>query len=120
VALFIGQRPIHNFRKVLHAACRRVLEAKYKLGLFSDPYRGASAARAEANILTAADRRFAREVAARSCVLLKNEPNILPLKRAGTIALIGPLADARRDLLGPWSAAGDWRQAVTAAVTWEK
>jgi beta-glucosidase len=94
-------------------ACRRILEAKYKLGLFADPYRGCSDARAEREILTPENRRLARESAERSFVLLKNDHAALPLKRSGVIALIGPLADSRRDLLGSWSAAGDWKNAVS-------
>jgi beta-glucosidase len=97
----------------IEAACKRVLEAKYKLGLFSDPYHGCSEERAEREILKPENRMFAREIAARSFVLLKNAQGTLPLKRSGTIALIGPLADSRRDLLGSWSAAGDWKLAVS-------
>ncbi len=89
------------------------MEAKYRLGLFSDPYRGCSDARAGREILTAENRKAAREMAARSFVLLKNANRTLPLKKAGTIALIGPLADRQRDLIGSWSAAGDWKQAVS-------
>ncbi len=97
---------------MVQSACRRVLEAKYKLGLFSDPFRGASEERAEQEILTSQNREFARKVAERSFVLLKNVDYTLPLRRSGVIALIGPLADSRRDLLGPWSAAGDWKLIV--------
>ncbi|HEX3719351.1 MAG TPA: beta-glucosidase BglX [Verrucomicrobiae bacterium] len=93
----------------VRTACRRVLEAKYKLGLFSDPFRGCTEARAEREILTPENLKFARELAERSFVLLKNEDEILPLKRSGVIALVGPLANSRRDLLGSWSAAGDWK-----------
>jgi beta-glucosidase len=94
-------------------ACRRILEAKYKLGLFNDPYRGCSAERAQKQILTAEHRKAAREFAARSFVLLKNDAQMLPLKKSGTVALIGPLADRQRDLIGPWSAAGDGKLAVS-------
>jgi beta-glucosidase len=93
-------------------ACQRILEAKYKLGLFADPYHGCTQERAEREILTPENRKFARDLAERSFVLLKNE-GALPLKRSGVVALIGPLADSRRDLLGPWSAAGDWKLAVS-------
>jgi beta-glucosidase len=96
---------------MIQTACRRVLEAKYKLGLFSDPFRGCSQERAEREILTPANRKWARDLAARSFVLLKNADQTLPLKRSGVIALIGPLADSRRDMLGSWSAAGDWKMA---------
>ena len=94
-------------------ACRRILEAKYKLGLFDDPYRGCSDDRARSQILTAENRQAAREAAERACVLLKNGRRVLPLKKAGTIALIGPLADNQRDLLGSWRGAGDWTKAVS-------
>ncbi len=94
-------------------ACRRVLEAKYKLGLFKDPYRGCSQERADKEILTPENRQAAREAAARSFVLLKNDQEVLPLKKTGTIAVVGPLADRQRDLIGSWSAAGDARGAVS-------
>jgi beta-glucosidase len=97
---------------MIQTACKRVLEAKYKLGLFSAPYHGCSEQRAEREILTPENRKFARDVAERSFVLLKNAHGTLPLKRSGVIALIGPLADSRRDLIGSWSAAGDWKLAV--------
>lgn len=98
---------------MINQSCRRILEAKYRLGLFADPYRGCSEARAGREILTAENRKAAREMAARSCVLLKNSSQTLPLKKSGTMALIGPLADRQRDLIGSWSAAGDWKQAVS-------
>jgi len=94
-------------------ACRRILEAKYKLGLFADPYRGCSPERARAEILTPENRKAAREIAEQSFVLLKNEGQLLPLKKSGTIALVGPLADDQQNLLGSWRAAGDWRLAVS-------
>ncbi|MBW6536799.1 MAG: beta-glucosidase BglX [Mariniphaga sp.] len=88
-------------------ACRRVLEAKYKLGLFEDPYRYFDALRPEKKILTAENRQAAREVAARSFVLLKNDNKFLPLKKSGTVALIGPLADNKNNMLGTWAPTGD-------------
>ncbi len=93
-------------------ACRRVLEAKYKLGLFDDPYRGIDASRA-AEILTPENRIAARELAARSFVLLKNDNQLLPLKKSGNIAVIGPLANSKRNMLGTWSVSGDWQQSVS-------
>ena len=77
----------------INAACRRILEAKYMLGLFDDPYKYCDENRAKTEIFTAAHRKEARSTAAQSFVLLKNQNNVLPLKKAGTIALIGPLAD---------------------------
>jgi beta-glucosidase len=94
-------------------ACRRVLEAKYKLGLFEDPYRRMNDQRAATIILSAANRQAARETAARSFVLLKNQNQLLPLKKTGTIALIGPLADNKRNMLGTWSVSGDPQKSVT-------
>lgn len=94
-------------------SCRKILEAKEKLGLFNDPFKYCDAARAEKEILSAANRKFAREVAAQSFVLLKNEDNILPLQKKGKIALIGPLADSRRNMLGTWSVSGDPNKSVT-------
>ena len=99
--------------EMIDQSCRRILEAKYKLGLFDDPYRGCSDERASREILTPATRHAARDAAERSFVLLKNDRQILPLKKAGTIALIGPLADDQQNLLGTWHAAGDWRQVVS-------
>jgi beta-glucosidase len=78
-------------------ACRRVLEAKYKLGLFDDPYRYMNEERARRDILTPENLKTAREVAERSIVLLKNDKQILPLKKSGTIAVIGPLANSKGD-----------------------
>lgn len=84
-------------------ACRRVLEAKYKLGLFADPYRFCSEKREKTEMYTAANRAVARDLAAETFVLLKNQGNLLPLQKKGTIALIGPLADTRNNLPGSWS-----------------
>ncbi|HWB24077.1 MAG TPA: beta-glucosidase BglX [Chitinophagaceae bacterium] len=100
-------------QKAIDDACRRVLEAKYKLGLFDDPYRFMDDSRPAKEILTDGNRKAAREIAAHSMVLLKNNAGILPLKRSGTIALVGPLADSKRNMLGTWSVAGDFTKAVT-------
>lgn len=89
----------------VNIACRRILEAKYKLGLFSDPYRYCNTKRSKSEIYTAENRQAARDVAAETFVLLKNEGNILPLKKEGKIALIGPLADTRNNIAGTWSVA---------------
>jgi beta-glucosidase len=93
--------------------CRLILEAKYKLGLFDDPYRYCDVKRAQTEIYTDGNRQSAREIAASSFVLLKNEKNILPLKKSGTIALIGPLADNRENMPGTWSVAADFSKAVS-------
>lgn len=89
----------------VNIACRRILEAKYKLGLFSDPYRYCNTKRSKSEIYNAENRQAARDVAAETFVLLKNEGNILPLKKEGKIALIGPLADTRNNIAGTWSVA---------------
>lgn len=91
----------------INRACRRVLEAKYKLGLFDDPYRYFDDSRPEKEILTAENRKLAREAAARSFILLKNEKQALPLKKSGTMALIGPLANDKKNMLGTWAPTGD-------------
>lgn len=94
-------------------ACRRILEAKYKLGLFDDPYRYADIKRSQTEIFTDANRKVAREIAAQSFVLLKNQNNILPLKKSGTIALIGPLGDNKENMPGTWSVATDFSKATS-------
>lgn len=97
----------------IDAACRRILIAKFKLGLFEDPYKYCNTERATTEIFTADNRRFAREVAAQSFVLLKNENQTLPLQKKGSIALIGPLADNRENMAGTWSVAGRFDEAVS-------
>ncbi len=89
----------------INAACRRVLEAKYKLGLFDNPYKFLSSKREKKYIYTKENRNVARDIAAETFVLLKNEGGVLPLKKQGKIALIGPLADTRNNLTGCWSVA---------------
>lgn len=86
----------------IDTACRRVLEAKYKLGLFKDPYKYLDASRRKRDIFTAQNRAIARSMATESFVLLKNEGNILPLQKKGKIALIGPLANTRANMAGTW------------------
>ncbi len=97
----------------INGAVRKVLEAKYKLGLFADPYRYINEARAQKEIMSPDKLAFAREMAQKSVVLLKNHDQLLPLKKEGTIAVIGPLAKDQRDMLGAWSGAGDWHKAVS-------
>ncbi len=91
----------------IDAACRRILEAKYKLGLFDDPFKYCDAARAKAEVLNADKRTAAKEFAEHSMVLLKNNNQTLPLKKSGTIALIGPLANNTSNMLGTWAVSGD-------------
>lgn len=97
----------------IDTACRRVLEAKYKLGLFDDPYRFCEPKRLKTDLYTAGHRQAARDMAAETFVLLKNEElrikneesaaPLLPLRKQGKIALIGPLADNRTNMVGCWS-----------------
>ena len=94
-------------------ACRRVLEAKYSSGLFDDPYRYLDSSRPKKDILTQEHRALARKLATRSFVLLKNHNDLLPLEKKGKIALIGPLADSRENMLGTWAPTGDFNLAVT-------
>ncbi|HEY9427973.1 MAG TPA: beta-glucosidase BglX, partial [Gemmatimonadaceae bacterium] len=101
---------------VVDSAVRRVLRAKYRLGLFRDPYRYSSTAREEALTLTPAHRAAARQLARESIVLLRNEGHVLPLRKdIGVLALIGPLADDSSSMLGSWAAAGRAEDAVTIA-----
>lgn len=99
--------------KEIEDACRLVLEAKYKLGLFDDPFRYCDEERAKRDIYTVENIEVARKIAGESFVLLKNQDNTLPLKKAGTIALIGPLADSKENMPGTWSVATDLNTAVS-------
>lgn len=105
-----GQVPM----SAVDAAVRRVLHAKFALGLFEDPFRYGDSARPSQPALLARHRPAARDIARRSMVLLKNAEQVLPLQRAvRSIAVIGPLADDRADLLGPVHALGRPEEAVT-------
>ena len=85
-------------------ACRRILEAKYRLGLFCDPYKFCKVDEALEVVYCQEHRNIAKMIASESFVLLKNE-GVLPLKKQGTIGLIGPLADTRSNMPGTWSVA---------------
>ena len=92
----------------VNRAVRRVLEMKYRLGLFEDPYRYADEARERATIYRPDFLEAARDVARRSMVLLKNQGGALPMASgAKSIAVIGPLGDSKPDMIGSWAAAGD-------------
>ena len=97
--------------ETLNTACRRILEAKYKLGLFDDPYKYCDLSRPARDIFTKEHRDAARKIASESFVLLKNEPAkagqapLLPLQKKGTVAVIGPLANTRSNMPGTWSVA---------------
>jgi len=94
-------------------AVKLILEAKYDLGLFHDPYKYCDEKRAKTEIFTADSRKEARSIAAQSLVLLKNQNQLLPLKKSGTIALIGPLADAKENMPGTWSVATKMENAIS-------
>ncbi len=89
----------------IDTAVRRILEAKYRLGLFDNPYKYINPEREAIQIYTQANREAARRIAAETFVLLKNNGNLLPLSADGKIALIGPLADAATHMHGMWSVA---------------
>ena len=106
----------------LNTACRRILEAKYKLGLFDNPYKYCDVNRPKRDIFTKEHRDAARKIAGESFVLLKNAPAtaqplaahssspvtaspVLPLKKQGTVAVIGPLGNTRSNMPGTWSVA---------------
>ena len=97
-------------------AARHVLNVKYDMGLFNDPYSHLGPKEsdpADTNAESRLHRAEARDVARKSIVLLKNRLETLPLKKSGTLALIGPLADSQRDIMGSWSAAGKAGQTVS-------
>lgn len=95
--------------KQIDDACRRVLEAKYKLGLFDDPYRFISEERCKTEILSKDKLALSQDAAQKSMVLLKNTNQLLPLSPEKKIAFIGPLVKDQRNLIGSWSGAGDWK-----------
>lgn len=93
--------------KTIDGAVRRILDLKFKLGLFDDPYRYCDTEREKAVVYSQENLDASRDVARKSMVLLKND-GALPLVRGEKIAVIGELAASTRDLLGSWKAAGDW------------
>ncbi len=99
--------------KQIEEACRRILEAKFKLGLFDDPYKYCDSSRAKNEVFNSANRMEASKTAAQSFVLLKNQGSILPIKKSGTIALIGPLADAKENMTGTWSVAARFSESIS-------
>ncbi len=101
-------------------ACRRVLRAKFQLGLFDDPYKYCDENRAKTEIFTTVNRTEARSIAAQSFVLLKNESNVLPIKKSGTIALIGPLANAKENMTGTWSVAARFSESISLLTGLQK
>lgn len=99
--------------ETINESVRRILRYKFKLGLFEDPYKYSNKEREEELVMNEEHLELARETARESMVLLKNENDLLPLsKDIGTLAVVGPLADNQRHLIGSWSAAGDYTDAV--------
>jgi len=105
--------------KDIDKACRRVLEAKYKLGLFDNPYKYCDTLRAQNSTYLPEYREAARKLTAESFVLLKNE-QVLPLEKKGTIALIGPLAETSSTMAGSWAVAADASKYMTIRQGMEK
>jgi beta-glucosidase len=97
----------------INKACERILEAKYKLGLFDDPYKYCNEQRSAKEVFTAANRAEARKIASQSFVLLKNNNQLLPLSAGKKIALVGPLANAKENMTGTWSVGADNTQSVS-------
>ena len=118
----VGEEFLNNLHKLLDTkkitiqeidlACKRILEAKYKLGLFDDPYKNLHDDSGH-GIFTDANRKAAKNTAEHCIVLLKNNNHVLPLKKSQTIALIGPLVNRRKDVSGPHAAASDWQRSVS-------
>jgi beta-glucosidase len=97
----------------IDASVRRILVMKHAMGLFDDPYRYSDEAREKAILMAPEHLEAARDLARKSVVLLKNQAQTLPLTPRTRVALIGPLADSKRDMLGSWSAAGEAEDCVT-------
>lgn len=108
---------VHEGKVSIHQidnSVRRILEMKYKKGLFDNPYLYCDETREKNYVMTEEFLSHARDIAKKSIVLLKNDRNVLPLKKdVKTIALIGPLADDKENLIGSWCAAGDWKKSVS-------
>ncbi len=96
----------------IDTAARRILEAKYDLGLFDNPYKHGDAKLAAKEVYSMENRNIARSAAAQSMVLMKNENQILPLKKAGTVAVIGPLVNNSMNMPGTWSVASKHANAI--------
>ena len=96
----------------INRAARLILEAKYRLGLFADPYKYCDISRSKQEVYSQINRNIAREIAAQSMVLLKNEKNILPLKSSGKVAVIGSLAKNPENMPGTWSVGAKHANAI--------
>jgi len=100
--------------KTINEAVKRILRKKFELGLFNDPYRYCNEQNEKETVMKKEFLEIARDAGRKSIVLLKNEKQLLPLaKSAKKIAVIGPLADGRQEMIGAWSAAGDWKKSIT-------
>lgn len=100
-------------KQQIDEAVKRILRLKYDLGLFDDPYKFCNAEREKTTLLSAENRAAARDIARKSIVLLKNDNQALPLKKGQKIALIGPLADNKSELIGNWNGAGNANDCVS-------
>lgn len=110
-------KALYNESKIkldeIDLAVKRILTLKYDLGLFQDPYRYSDEKREAEISFSKKNLDFAYESAKKSMVLLKNNSNTLPIKPGLKIALVGPLAKDKRNLIGNWSAAGDWKKCIS-------
>lgn len=98
--------------KTIDELCRAILVAKFRLGLFDDPYRYGNG-RYKTELYRPENMEIARDVTRKSMVLLRNENGLLPLKGNERIALIGPFGDSGHEMLGAWSASGDGKRTIT-------
>jgi beta-glucosidase len=100
--------------ELINAAVKRILRKKFELGLFEDPYRYSDLQREKETIMKQEFLDAARDVSRKSIVLLKNENQLLPLsKNINKLAVIGPLAHNRKEMIGSWSAQGDWKKSIS-------
>ncbi len=105
--------------QLIDKACRRILETKYKLGLFENPYRYINSQKAQSEIMNNSKLALSKEAAVKSMVLLKNN-NLLPLNTTKKVAFIGPLVADQRNMLGNWSGAGNWKESVSIRMALEQ
>ena len=98
---------------MIDKACRVILEAKFKLGIMDNPYKYCDLSRPKKDIYTQKNREIARKTAAESFVLLKNEGNLLPIINKKNIAVVGPLANTRSNMVGTWSVAANLETPAT-------
>jgi len=99
--------------KQIDNCVRRILRLKFKLGLFDNPYQYGSVEKEKSLMMCSEHMDAALDMSRKSIVLLKNENQILPLSKGKTVAVIGPLADSQKDMLGTWKALGDYTKAVS-------